>query len=140
MVVAHYDINGVNDYNLFKDTPTSIIVDKTIAGGCRKIEILKELDCNGILTLKGFEINGTLIIPFDANLVFNEDASKSQRDICINTTTGEIWNVVELTETSPCGVTTVKYMDMDTSPITDVTSLFASFRHNGECGCCKDKI
>jgi hypothetical protein len=140
MVVAHYDSAGINDYNHFKDTPATVLANVNITGGCRKIEILKELDCNGILTLKGFEINGTPIIPFDVSLVFNEDASKSQRDICINTTAGEIWNVVELTETSPCGVTTVKYMDMDTSPITDVTSLFASFRHNGECGCCEDKV
>jgi hypothetical protein len=53
------------------------------------------------------------------------------RPICGNTNAGEIWNFVERTFTDSANVVTVKYLDPDTSPMADVTSLFNSMRHGG---------
>ena len=63
----------------------------------------------------------------------------TDRDICVNTTAGEVWNVLERTSTNTTGVVATSYWDPDTSPMLDVTTLFASIRHGGACDCCNDK-
>ena len=61
------------------------------------------------------------------------------RPICSNTTAGEFWNMVERTSTNAAGAVTINYFDPDTSPMLDVTALFASIRHGGACDCCNEK-
>jgi uncharacterized repeat protein (TIGR01451 family) len=67
-------------------------------------------------------------------------ATYVERAICANTTSGEIWNMVERTVTQADGTVSVRYFDADTSPMADVTEAYLSIRHGGECDCCNDVV
>jgi hypothetical protein len=113
---------------------------------CRKIEVLKILDCDDNLTLKGFEISGTPIATFDPLNLFAGEAKELMRDICVTlkgvapATEGVRWDLKEVTTTTPCGDTTVKYFDPDVSPMVEVAeSLIECINGEGKCPCCEPK-
>jgi hypothetical protein len=138
MVLQHYT-TGTADYLTFKATPETIFANVVIPESCRKIELLKELDCEKNLTLTGYEINGTQIIPFDPLLVFNDDRKEFRREVCVTMVDSTTWNVIEVDELTPCGTHVITYLDPATSPMTDVTANVASMLHEGLCWCCDSK-
>ena len=89
------------------------------------------------------DIHGTVIAAPVASTLFSgqcKTAVYTERTICANTNTGKIWNMVERVTTNSLGVQSVSYLDPDTSPMVDVTSLFNTIRHGGTCECCADSI
>jgi uncharacterized repeat protein (TIGR01451 family) len=64
----------------------------------------------------------------------------TDRPLCVNMTSGEVWDVVERTALSACGGSTLAYFDLATSPAADVTADVDSVRHAGECNCCEDTL
>jgi hypothetical protein len=112
---------------------------------CRKIEVLKIVDCDDNLTLKGFEISGAPIAAFDPLNLFAGEAKELMRDICVTlkavapATNGVRWDLKEVTTTTPCGDTTVKYFDPDVSPMVEVAEdLIECINGEGKCPCCTE--
>jgi hypothetical protein len=125
-----------DNYNWF-NAPWAIGATGNTAGDCRKIEIIKILNCDNTLKLLGYELDGTAIAAFDpTKIVAGEPAKEKEYPLCAIYKDGTLWNVLERIETTPCGDVVTSYWNADVRPMVEVPVADITVIHAGECNCC----